>query len=381
MPAMSDPIPVTLLTGFLGAGKTTLLNRLLHDPAAGRVAVVVNEFGEVGLDHDLIENAAEDVVLMPGGCLCCSIRGDLSKTLIGLLERRRRGELAFDRVMIETTGLADPGPVHHTLLVDPVLAPNFALDGIITAVDGTLGLSTLARHTEAQAQVAMADRLVLTKRDLTTAAARRALEARLAQFNPGAGRIWAEMGAVPSGVLFGLGAMRKAVAHDDALAWLGAPLPAAPLAADPLAGLSGLAVPKAPAVDLAAPSHHATDDRIATASIIIDAPIEAAVFDFWLETLIGLKGADILRLKGIVHLVGVANPHVFHGVQHIFDAPVPLENWPEGDRTSRVVIIARDIPRSELHENLALLRMRLKPGEGADNPGQGMTLQTLEMPF
>jgi len=373
---MTDPIPVTLLTGFLGAGKTTLLNRLLHDPAAGRVAVVVNEFGEAGLDHDLIENAAEDVVLMPGGCLCCSIRGDLSKTLIGLLDRRRRGELAFDRVVIETTGLADPGPVHHTLLVDPVLAPNFALDGTVTTVDGALGLSTLERHTEAQAQVAMADRLVLTKRDLTTAATRRAMEARLARLNPGAARIWAERGAVPSGALFGLGAMRKAVAPDHALAWLGAA--AAP---DPLAGLSGLALPKAPAVDLAAPSHHASDDRIATASIIIDEPIEAAVFDFWLETLIGLKGADILRTKGIVHLVNVPKPHVFHGVQHIFDAPVPLENWPKGDRTSRIVIIARDIPRSELQENLEILRMHLQPGQSADNPGQGMTLHTLQMPF
>jgi G3E family GTPase len=352
---MTRPIPVTLLTGFLGAGKTTLLNRLLHDPAAGRVAVVVNEFGEAGLDHDLIESAAEDVVLMPAGCICCTIRGDLSKTLSRLLVRRAVGELRFDRVIIETTGLADPGPIHHTLLVDPVLAPDYALDGIVTAVDVVLGQSTLARHVEAQAQVAMADRIVLTKRDLADAATLDRLEKRLDQLNPGARRIVASKGAVPVGVLFGLSAMRKAVTTAHALDWLAAPAP------DPLAGLSGLPNPKTAMVDLAAPSHHASDDRIATAAITLDKPIPPEVFDLWLDTLIALRGPDILRMKGIVHIKDLPTPFVFHGVQHIFEPPVPLENWPKDDKTSRIVVIARDISKQDLQDSLAMLAVMPAP--------------------
>lgn len=373
---MTDPIPVTLLTGFLGAGKTTLLNRLLHDLSAGRVAVVVNEFGEAGLDHDLIEAAAEDVVLMPAGCICCSIRGDLSRTLMSLLARRARGELPFDRVVIETTGLADPGPIHHTLLVDPVLAPNYALDGIVTAVDAVLGAATLNRHAEAQAQVAMADRIVLTKSDLADATTMTVLAARLDRLNPGVPRITADRGAVPPGALFGLGALRRAMAHDHALTWLAAPQ--SDPVPDPLAGLSGLGRPrKRRQVDLGAPSHHASDDRISTASITLDDPIPAQVFDFWLDTLIALRGPDILRMKGIVHIEDVPKPFVFHGVQHIFDPPVQLERWHDGDTTSRVVVIARDIPKADLESSLALLRMRLEPRNSTDR----MIVRTLDMPF
>ncbi|MGL4415236.1 CobW family GTP-binding protein [Roseinatronobacter monicus] len=371
---MHAPIPVTLLTGFLGSGKTTLLNRLLHDPQAGRVAVIVNEFGEAGLDHDLIEEAAEDVVLMPAGCICCSIRGDLSRTLISLLARRVRGELPFDRVVIETTGLADPGPVHHTLMVDPVLSPNYVLDGTVTVVDSALGARTLDRHAEAQAQVAMADRIVLSKRDLTDAQACRVLEARLDKLNPHAGRIWADKGAVPVGALWGLGVQQKHAAPAQVVAWLAAPKPEA----SALSGLSGLSTAKsAPNTPLATASHHASDDRITTASIEVTEPIAASVFDFWLDTLIALKGPDILRIKGIVHLQDMPHPFVFHGVQHIFAPPVPLENWREGDRTSRVVIIARDIPQQDLVDSLSMLRMRPEQ----DHAAQGITLHTMSEPF
>ena len=370
---MRAPIPVTLLTGFLGAGKTTLLNRLLHDPAAGRVAVVVNEFGEAGLDHDLIEEAAEDVVLMASGCICCSIRGDLSKALTSLLGRRMRREVAFDRVVIETTGLADPGPIHHTLLVDPVLAPNFALDGTVTVVDAVHGAATLSRHAEAQAQVAMADRIVLSKTDLVDAGQRAAPAARLDRLNPAAPRITADRGAVPPGALTGLGALRWDTTPKAALAWLAQP------ALDPLAGLSGLSLPKmGPLVDLPAPSHHAQDDRIATAAITLHDPVSPDVLDFWLDTMIALRGPDILRVKGIVHVEGMPGPFVIHGVQHIFDAPVPLEGWQAGDTTSRVVVIARDIPRPDLEASLDLLRLR-PVAEG--DPQAGFALHRLEMPF
>ncbi len=372
---MSDPIPVTLLTGFLGAGKTTLLNHLLHDTQAGRIAVVVNEFGDAGLDHDLIEEAAEDVVLMPGGCVCCSIRGDLSRTLLSLLARRARKELAFDRVVVETTGLADPGPIHHTLLVDPVLAPNFALDGTVTVVDAVLGAATLDRHAEAQAQVAMADRIVVSKRDLADAAAFTALESRLDRLNPGTARIMADRGAVPQGSLWGLGALRKPMAQDHALAWLAQP------AQDPLAGLSGLSTARPKPVDFAAPSHHATDNRIATASITLSDPIPAEVFDFWLDTLIALRGPNILRMKGIAHIEGAAHPFVFHGVQHIFEPPVPLESWPEGDRTSRVVIIARDMPKSELEDSLSLLALGKLPQTESGTVPAGITVHMIDTPL
>ncbi|MFN3644243.1 MAG: CobW family GTP-binding protein [Gemmobacter sp.] len=368
----SAPVPVTLLTGFLGAGKTTLLNRLLHDPTAGRIAVVVNEFGEAGLDHDLIESVAEDVVVMPAGCICCSIRGDLAKTLSKLIVRRKTGTLSFDRVVIETTGLADPAPIHHTLLVDPVLAPDYALDGIVTVVDAVHGASTLDRHAEAQAQVAMADRIVLSKTDLAEPGALAVLNRRLDRLNPGAPRLTADRGAVPAGALFGLSPLRQPMAADQALAWLAAPPP------DPLAGLSGLSLPKqGPAMDLALPSHHAADDRIASVSIVLDAPIPAEIFDLWLDTLVLLRGPDLLRVKGIVHIEGVPQPFVFHGVQHLFDPPVPLEGAAQGDTTSRIVVIARDIPRADLAASLDMLTMRIEPGE-ADG---GMTMQTLEMPF
>ncbi len=368
----SPPVPVTLLTGFLGAGKTTVLNRLLHDPAAGRIAVVVNEFGEAGLDHDLIESVAEDVVVMPAGCICCSIRGDLAKTLSKLIVRRKTGALAFDRVVIETTGLADPGPVHHTLLVDPVLAPDYALDGIVTVVDAVHGASTLDRHGEAQAQVAMADRIVLSKTDLAEPSTLALLTARLDRLNPAAPRLTATRGAVPPGTLFGLSPLRAPMAADQALEWLAAPPP------DPLAGLSGLSLPqRGPAMDLALASHHAADDRIASASIVLDAPIPAAVFDFWLDTLVALRGPDLLRVKGIVHIEGVPTPFVFHGVQHIFDPPVPLTGAAQGDTTSRIVVIARDIPRADLAASLEVLRLPPAPAEAEG----GMTLQTPGMPL
>ncbi|MFN6977548.1 MAG: CobW family GTP-binding protein, partial [Gemmobacter sp.] len=309
---------------------------------------------------------------MPAGCICCSIRGDLAKTLSKLIVRRKTGALAFDRVVIETTGLADPAPIHHTLLVDPVLAPDYALDGIVTVVDAVHGALTLDRHAEAQAQVAMADRIVLSKTDLADPAALAALTARLDRLNPAAPRLTADRGAVPAGALFGLSSLRQPMQPDQALAWLAAPPP------DPLAGLSGLAVPKrGPVMDLTLPSHHAADDRIASASIVLDAPIPPAIFDFWLDTLVALRGSDLLRVKGIVHIEGVPTPFVFHGVQHIFDPPVPLEGAPEGDTTSRIVVIARDIPGADLATSLEVLRMRIEPGEAEG----GMTLQTLEMPF
>jgi len=370
-------VPVTLLTGFLGAGKTTLLNHLIRDPDAGRIAVIMNEFGDVGLDHDLIEEATEETVLMQSGCICCSIRGDLLKTLGKLMAQRNRGDLSFDRVVIETTGIADPGPILHSLVVDQVVAPYFRMDGVVTLADAATGARTLDRQFEAVQQIAMADLIILSKTDLVPPHEVAHFERRLEKLNNTARRVWADQGQVPPKTLFGLSAMRASATSSDLSDWLGM----ADTKPDPLAGLSGF-IPK-PAVPAPLPlagadkhAHH--DHRISSAAIEVEDPIPADVFDFWLDTLIALKAPDILRMKGIVHVEDLEWPFVFHGVQHIFDAPVPLKSWTGKDTTSRVVVIARDINEEALKASLETLRLQPKKVEATTD---GMMVQTTEMPF
>lgn len=370
-------VPVTLLTGFLGAGKTTLLNHLIRDPSAGRIAVIMNEFGDAGLDHDLIEEATEETILMQSGCLCCSIRGDLLKTLGTLMARRNRGDLTFDRVVIETTGIADPGPILHSLVVDHIVAPYFRMDGVVTLADAATGSRALDKQFEAVHQIAMADLIVLSKTDLLPPHEVAQFEARLEKINSTALRLRANHGRVPPGSLFGLSAMRMSVTTKDVSDWLGM----TETKPDLLSGLSGLAPKSAapatlPMTGAANHAHH--DHRINSASIEVEDPVPANVFDFWLDTLIALKGPDILRMKGIVHVEDMDWPFVFHGVQHIFDSPVPLKSWSGKDTTSRVVVIARDIKEEDLKASLEMLR--LKPKD-AETTAEGMMVHTTEMPF
>ncbi len=362
---MIDPrVPVTLLTGFLGAGKTTVLNAVLADNTAGRVAVIVNEFGEAGLDHDLIEESTDEIVLMRSGCLCCSVRGDLSRTIADLLERRAAGDLGFERIVIETTGLADPGPILQTLLVDCTLLQTTRMDGVVTVADAVHGDETLNAQFEAVSQAAMADLIVLSKTDIATPEQVQSIETRLTGLNPGVRIVHGVHGAVRGADLadqiWGLSGLRADAKNQQIMDWttLGAS-PAAPFSltnnppkpADPLANLSGFAEAKPAAAAL--PTH---DSRIGTASIVLDETIPDAAFDMWLDTLIALRGPDILRVKGIVFLKGHDLPFVFHGVQQIFDMPVQVKDWPSDDQRSRIVVIARDLSRSDLDRSFDILR-------------------------
>lgn len=378
--AMDDKrVPVTLLTGFLGAGKTTLLNHLIRDPEAGRIAVIMNEFGDVGLDHDLIEEATEETILLQSGCLCCAILGDLAKTLSALIDKRAAGKINFDRVVIETSGIADPGPIVHTLVTDYQIAQAFRLDGVVTLVDTATGMKTLDQHFEVVHQVAMADVLILSKTDLVEPFDLSLFETRLDGLNATARRICAHYGKVPVGALFSLSAMREGVSLSDVGSWLG--MSQEKVKPDPLASLSGFA--KKPAALAAfSPSVPASNDhRINSASIEVTEPIPANVFDFWLDTLIALKSPNILRMKGILHVEGLQYPFVFHGVQHIFDAPVPLKSWSGQGTTSRVVVIARDMEEVDLKASLEMLLMQPKDEVASKNLPDGMMAETIEMPF
>jgi G3E family GTPase len=330
----SEPIPLTVLTGFLGAGKTSLLNRLITDPALAETAVIINEFGEIGLDHLLVKPIREGVVLLQSGCLCCTLRGDLVDALEQLLRDLDNGRAVFRRVVLETTGLADPVPVLQTTMAHPYLVMRYRLDGVIAVVDAMNGAATLDAHMEAVKQVAVADRIVLTKTDLLTAPdgqrGREALVARLHRLNPAAPILDAAANEASPERLLTCGLFDPARKIPDVKRWL---------AADAYAGGVG---------DHGHHQHHHDvnrhDDRIRAFSFATDAAIPAAMFDMFLELVRSVHGPNLLRLKGIVKLAETpASPVVIHGVQHIFHPVVRLPRWPDGDERTRIVLITRDL--------------------------------------
>ncbi|MEC9217475.1 MAG: GTP-binding protein [Pseudomonadota bacterium] len=340
-PSPHDRLPISVITGFLGAGKSTLLGKLIQHADMDRVAVIVNEFGEVGIDHALVSKVDEETVLLNSGCLCCTVRGDLLDTLKRLVVQREEKVVAdFDRVLVETTGLADPAPILHTMMSDPFLVSRFRLDGVITVVDAANAAWQMDNHGEAIKQAAVADRLVLSKADLASAEARAATERRLSALNPAAPILPAVQGDLAPGQLFDAGLYNPATKSVDVARWL---------REEAYRDQAGHVYhrPDDHGHGHGHDHHHHDvnrhDDRIHAFCLQYDTPLTwhrvAGALDLFAQT----HGANLLRLKGLLNLTETDNPVVVHAVQHMFHPPAQLEGWPDDDRRSRLVFIVKDL--------------------------------------
>jgi len=320
-----NALPVSVITGFLGSGKTTLLSRLLRDPAFARTAVIINEFGAVGLDHLLVESSDEQILLLEGGCVCCSVRGDLVRTAGDLLARRAAGDVTpFERIVIETTGLADPAPIVHALMTDRDIAEALRLEAVIATVDAAAGAATLDAHPESVKQAALADCIVVTKSDLADPAAN-GLAERLEALNPAAPKLPAVRGAVDAARLFQCG-------HD-------------PARFDPAL--------------YEMPAHR--HGGINTFCLRREEPLHAVTLSLFLQLVAEHCGAKLLRLKGLVDVVeSPCGPAVIHGVQHVFHPPAWLDAWPDNDRGTRIVVISQGLDAQWLQDLLEALEEEVK---------------------
>jgi G3E family GTPase len=356
-------IPVSLITGFLGSGKTTLLGKLLRSPHMADTAVIINEFGEVGLDHHLIEKVDGETVLMASGCICCTMRDDLAATLGELLRKYEAGMIPpFRRIVIETTGLADPAPILHTLMTDRKLTDSLCLDGVITTVDAVNGANQLDMQPECNKQVAVADRIVLTKTDLASPDSIAELTARLYRLNPGVRAIVAVNGEVDPGALFGAGLYDPQTRTANVQAWLRAEALEAsqetlhhacktsyPVSSNDCIGHENTAAARC---DHTGHEHHRHDAGIRSHVLTIDAPMDWSVVSNWLGGLAFFHGDKLLRMKGILNVEDEPGPIAVHAVHHLFHEPTVLSNWPDGDRRSRLVFITRDLSRDVIETAL-----------------------------
>jgi G3E family GTPase len=345
---MGSKIPITLITGFLGSGKTTLLRELLTDPEMGETAVLVNELGEIALDHHLLSRIDERTVVMASGCVCCTIRADLADELRDLEARRARGEIpGYARVAIETTGLADPAPILSTLLTDPMVEAQYRVDGVVTTVDAVNGIAQLHRQPEAAKQAAVADRLLITKSDLVEPGELAELSRRLARINPAGRQIEVRHGRLPACEVIG-----AAARDDDALLH------------DALRFSEAVA-----AHDVSGHVHDASahDHRIRAFALSFEQPLDWTMFGIWLSLLLAARGEDVLRVKGLLNAAGSEGPVVINGVQHVIHPPVHLPAWPDDDHSSRLVLIVREIAADDVERSLLAFQQLASGSIGASN--------------
>ena len=321
--AWAAPVTTNLLTGFLGAGKTSLLKRLLRQPDLTDTAVLINEFGEVGLDHLLVEEVDEDVILLASGCVCCTIRGDLKEALVRLYGRRQRREVPpFTRLVIETTGLADPAPIMATLAADPMLRHHFRVGNIVTVVDAENGFASLDAYVESRRQAAVADRLVVTKIDLAAPDELTRLVRRLTTINPTAEIITTSEDDEAAARLLTHDVHDEATRSEEVGRWLAAQ------------------------IGDVHDHHHVDRNRhgaIRAMLLTANEPVDWAAFGLWLSMLLNRHGAEILRVKGLLHIVGRSAPVVVQGVQHLIHKPVHLDRWPDGRPLTRIVLIVNGL--------------------------------------
>ena len=330
-------LPVSLITGFLGSGKTTLLNRLLRHDGMKDSAVIINEYGEIALDHLLVERVEREVAVLASGCICCTIRSDLEETLRTLLVRRDRGELPpFRRILVETTGLADPAPIVQLLLNNPLVSHFLRLDTVVTTVDAVNAGHQLDRQYEAVKQVALADRLLITKCDLVNDIA--VLLSRLHRLNPGATIERVAYGEIDPAGLFGAGLVDPEKKKIDVARWLNERA---------FAGACDAEHEHHDHCDHGH-VHHQHDGSITSFVLAFDEPLDWMAVSDWLAYLRNARGEDLLRVKGILNLSGERTPIAIHGVHHVFHPPVALHEWPDADRRSRIVFITRGVARQEV---------------------------------
>ncbi|MBT3332247.1 MAG: GTP-binding protein [Rhodospirillaceae bacterium] len=340
-----DSLPVSVITGFLGSGKTTLLNKLIQHPGMANTAVVINEFGEIGIDNMLVESVDDDVVLMSSGCLCCTIKGELVDTLKSLFTRRAKQEIPdFERLVIETTGLADPAPILHTLMADPFLMGRYRLDGVISTADAMLGIDTMAKHDEAVKQAAVADRIVITKVDMADDEGISALESQLKSLNPAAGIHHAANGEIDPALLFNAGLYDPETKSLDVQRWLRTE-----------------AYEDDTSHDHGHEHGHDVnrhDSEIQAYCVYLEDRLPWDQIASWLELLTTYRGDDILRIKGMLNVAESETPVVVHGVQHMFHPPVQLDAWPDDDHRSRIVFITRGLGRDVVENMLNALTQK-----------------------
>jgi G3E family GTPase len=343
MPAVQDDprIPVSVLTGFLGSGKTTLLRRLLTDPGMDRTAVLINEFGEIGLDHLLVKSVLGGAVVLQNGCICCTLKTDLREGIAGILDSRYAGTFPdFDRIVVETTGLADPAPIAQTLLIDPMLRNQVRLANIVTTVDGMLGADQLGTHEESLRQAAVADRLVITKTDMIQSDQAETLTVALSRLNPTARIFDVNSSHFDANALLTAGVTDAATKLAEVRHWLASTEPD----------------------DAHGKSHHSHGDHvhlggnhsvdIQSFSLRVEEEIDWTAFGIWLTLLLHRHGTKILRVKGLLRVPDATGPIVLHGVQHVIHPPVHLDEWPDDDHASRLVFIVQGIDPALLRRSL-----------------------------